>query len=51
MNNYSRKLYNVQKETKINDAAKSVLRIYATIENCQADHQASVVELEGIITE
>jgi hypothetical protein len=30
--------------------AKSVPRIYAVVENRQADHQASVVELEGIIS-
>jgi hypothetical protein len=46
-----RKVYNVQEATTVNDMARSVLRIYATLENQQADHQASMVELEGIITE
>jgi hypothetical protein len=46
----NRKVYNVQEETIVNDVARSVPRIYAAIENRQADHQASVVELEGIIT-
>jgi hypothetical protein len=39
-----------RKETTVNDVARSVPRIYAVVENRQADHQASVVELEGIIT-
>jgi hypothetical protein len=34
----------------VNDVARSVPRIYAVVENQQADHQASVVELEGIIS-
>jgi hypothetical protein len=30
--------------------AKSVSQIYATLDNNQDDHQASVVEIEGMIT-
>jgi hypothetical protein len=30
--------------------AKSVPQIYAALDNKQADHQASVVEMEGMIT-
>jgi hypothetical protein len=30
--------------------ARSVLQIYAALDNKQADHQASVVEMEGMIT-
>jgi hypothetical protein len=30
--------------------AKSVPQIYAALDNNQADHQASVVEIEGMIT-
>ena len=30
--------------------AKSVLQIYAALDSKQADHQASVVEMEGMIT-
>jgi hypothetical protein len=41
----------MQEETIVNDVARSVPRIYAVVENRQVDHQASVVELEGIITE
>jgi hypothetical protein len=47
----NKKVYNVQEATTVNDVAKSVPRIYATVENRQVDHQASVEELEGIITE
>jgi hypothetical protein len=42
-------VYHVQEATTVNDVAKSVPRIYATVENWQADHEASVVGLEGII--
>jgi hypothetical protein len=45
------RVYNAQGESTFNDVAMSVLRIYAVVENRQADHQASMVELEGIITE
>jgi hypothetical protein len=30
--------------------ARSIPKIYAVVENRQADHQTSVVDLEGIIT-
>jgi hypothetical protein len=30
--------------------ARSVPQIYAALDNKQADHQASVVEMEGMIT-
>jgi hypothetical protein len=43
-------VYNVQEASTFNDVSRSVPRIYAAIENWQANHQASVVELEGIIT-
>jgi uncharacterized protein affecting Mg2+/Co2+ transport len=46
----NRRVYNVQEETTVNDVARSVSRIYAVVENRQEDHQASVVELEGIIS-
>jgi hypothetical protein len=45
----SRGIYNVQEDTTINDVAKSMPRIYAAMDNKQADHQASVVEMEGMI--
>jgi hypothetical protein len=44
-------VYNVQEVATINDIAKSVSRIYTTVENQQANHQASMVELEGVINE
>jgi hypothetical protein len=46
----SRRIYNVQEATTINDVARSVPQIYAALDNKQADHQASVVEMEGMIT-
>jgi len=45
----NRRVHNVQEEATINDVVRSMSRIYATIENRQADHPASMVELEGII--
>jgi hypothetical protein len=45
----SRKIYHMQKATTVNDVARSVPQIYAALDNNQTDHQASVVELEGMI--
>ena len=45
----SNKFYNIQEETTVNDVARSMPRIYASLDNNQATHQASVVELEGMI--
>jgi hypothetical protein len=39
----SRKVYNIQEATTVNDVARSVSQIYAALDNNQADHQASVV--------
>ena len=44
------RIYNVQEATTVNDVARSVPQIYAALDNKQADHQASVVEVEGMIT-
>jgi hypothetical protein len=46
----SKRVYNVHGASTINDVAKSIPRIYTMVENQQADHQASMVELKGIIT-
>jgi hypothetical protein len=45
----SQKFYNMQEATTVNDVARSVPQIYAALDNNQADHQASVVEIEGMI--
>ena len=45
----SKRVYNIQEATIANDVARSMPQIYATLDNNQADHQASVVELEGMI--
>jgi hypothetical protein len=47
----NKRVYNVQEVTTVNVVATIVMRIYAAVENRQADHQAFVVELEGIIIE
>jgi hypothetical protein len=45
----SRRLYNIQEATIVNDVARNMPWIYAASDNKQADHQASVVEMEGMI--
>jgi hypothetical protein len=46
----NRRVYNIQEATTVNDVARSMPWIYAAVDNKQADHQASVVEMEGMIT-
>jgi hypothetical protein len=46
----NRRIYNIQEDTTINDVARSVPKNYASLDNQQANHQASVVEIEGMIT-
>ena len=46
----SRRIYNIQESTTVNDVARSVPQIYASLDNKQDDHQTSVVEMEGMIT-
>jgi hypothetical protein len=45
----NRSVYNIQEPTTVNDVARSMPQIYAAQDNRQADHQASVVEMEGTI--
>jgi hypothetical protein len=45
----SRKVYNMQEATTVNDVERSVPQIYASLDDNQANHQASVVEIEGMI--
>jgi hypothetical protein len=46
----NRRVYNVQEDTIVNDVARSIPQIYAALNNRQADHQASVVDMEGMIS-
>jgi hypothetical protein len=46
----NRRIYNVQEATTVSDVAISMQQIYAAVDNKQDDHQASVVEMEGMIT-
>jgi hypothetical protein len=46
----NRRFYNIQEVTTVNDVARSMPQIYAAMDNKQVDHQASVVEMEGMIT-
>jgi hypothetical protein len=45
----SRRSYNIQEDTIVNEMARIMPHIYATRDNNQADHQDSVVEMEGMI--
>jgi hypothetical protein len=45
----NRRVYNIQEATTVNDVVRSMPHIYAVLDNIQADHQASVVEMEGMI--
>ena len=45
----SRRIYNIQEATTVNDVARSVSQIYAALDNKQADHQTSVVQMEILI--
>jgi hypothetical protein len=49
MQQNSKRVYNIQKSTTVNDVARIMPQIYATLDNNHADHQALVVELEGMI--
>lgn len=42
------RLYNVQEEALVNDIAQNMPQIYATLDDRQDNHQASVIEMEGI---
>jgi hypothetical protein len=46
----SQRIYNVQEAANVNDVARSVPQIYVALDNKQVDHQDSMVEMEGTIT-
>jgi hypothetical protein len=46
----NRIIYNIQEATIVNDVARSIPQIYATLDNRQDDHQASMVDMEGMIS-
>ena len=50
-NENARPTYNVQKEKTVGQVAKAIPRIYAALEDRQADHQSIVVEVVGKIAE
>ena len=43
------KLNKIQEATTIDDVGKNVSRIYASLDNQQAEHQSSMIEIEGMI--
>jgi hypothetical protein len=46
----SRRFYNIQESTTFNDVARSMPQIDAALDNKQFDHQASMVDMKGMIT-
>jgi hypothetical protein len=46
----SKGVYNIQEATMVDDVARSMPKIHAALDNRKADHQASVVEMEGMVT-
>jgi hypothetical protein len=46
----SRRVYNIEEVTKVNDVARSMKTIYVSMDNRQYDHQDSVVDMEGMIS-
>ena len=50
-NENARAAYNVQEAETVGQVARAVPRIYAALEDCQADHQSAVVEVAGKIVE
>lgn len=43
------RLYNVQEAGTVNDTAQSTPRIYVAVDNHQANHQAAIIEMEGML--
>ena len=50
-NENARPTYNVQEAETVGQVARAVPRIYAALEDRQADHQSAVVEVTGKIVE
>ena len=50
-NGYVRQVHNIHGAETMGQVARTVPRIYATLEDCQEDHQSTVVEVEGKIVE
>ena len=50
-NESARLAYNVQEAETVGQVARAVPRIYAALEDRQADHQSTVVEVAGKIVE
>ena len=46
-----RQVHNVQEAETVGQVARTIPRIYAALEDRQADHQSTVVEVEGKIAE
>ena len=50
-NENARPTYNIQQVEIVVQVAREVPRIYAALEDCQADHQSTVVEVVGKIVD
>jgi len=43
--------HNMQEDDTVENAARGMPRIYATLDHRQADHQFNMIEVEGMINE
>ena len=50
-NENARKAYNIEEAKMTGQVARAVPRIYAELEDCQEDHQSTMVEVAGKIVE
>ena len=50
-NGYVRQVQNIQEAKTMGQVERIVPRIYAALEDCQEDHQSTMVEVEGKIVE
>ena len=50
-NENARPTYNLQEAETVGQVARAIPRIYAALEELQADHQSAVVEVAGKIVE
>ena len=50
-NESTRPAYNIQESQTMRQVPRVVPRIYASLEDCQADHQSTMVEVAGKIVE
>jgi hypothetical protein len=46
----NRRVYNIEEDTIVNGVVRIMPQIYVSLDNRQLDHQASMVEMESVIS-